>query len=151
MMAESELRGKETFLAIVATVVLLLLTAATINGTITHPITFGFSILFTALATFGANYLVSRGILPKNMLLFYFLIVAGLLLIFVGAAQKGYLPLAYPAPQEEAALGTALFYTAILLSVGFFIAMVLQKRKLQLPFYRGSIAETHRRFVKKRQ
>lgn len=143
-----DLGARGTFVALVAIAALLYVGHLAVAGVIAHPITYGFVMLFVAAATFTADYLVDRGILERDMLIFYYIAVAGIVLLLVGALQKGLLPLAYTAPLQEAALGSAFLYAALVV-VLFLAFLVLFKRgTLKLPFKQTVAVQG--RFVKRR-
>ncbi|MEM1690047.1 MAG: hypothetical protein QXG48_02180 [Thermofilaceae archaeon] len=147
---KGDLGQRGALIAIIATIGLLYLGHLAITGAISHPLTYGFIALFTAVATFAADFMMDRGILERDMLIFYFVAVAGLVLLIVGAIQKGLLPLAYIAPLQEAALGSAVLYAAIIVAAVLVALVFLTKGDLRslLPTKHAVCSEN--RFVKRR-
>ncbi|MEM4455662.1 MAG: hypothetical protein QXT28_13170 [Thermofilaceae archaeon] len=147
---ERDLGQRGALIAVIATIGLLYLGHLAITGAISHPLTYGFIALFTAVATFAADFMMDRGILERDMLIFYFVAVAGIVLLIVGAVQRGLLPLAYIAPLQEAALGSAALYAALIVAV-ILIALVflVEKGKLSLPLTKH-VVSSRNRFVKHR-
>jgi len=118
--ARIEITSREAMFAI-AFVFTIVVTVGLIQaGVITNPLTLGLVVTITIVMIFVGTLLAQRGIISRGALPLWYVLIFGVVLLFYGGIEAGYIPVAFiisKATVMEIALTNSLFYALVFTAI----------------------------------